>query len=57
MIVVWVRIKYTLLDTEYTIIITVLNPNNSESLTTKSILIVFHLTFGTASGISSPSSD
>lgn len=55
--VVWIRIKYTLLDIEFITVITMLNPDNSRSSMTKSTLMVFHLVFGTASGVSSPSSN
>ena len=55
-IVVWVEIKYALLKTEFTIIITTLYPNNSGSLITKSTLMVFYLVFGIASRDSSLSS-
>ena len=53
--VIWVRIKYTFFDTKSTIVITVLNSVDSESFTTKLILIVFYLVFGIGSGCSSPS--
>ena len=39
---------------ESTTVIITQNPINSESFTTKSILIVYHLIFGTASRFSSP---
>ena len=56
-IVVWVRIKYTILNTESTIVITILNSNNSRSFITKFILIVLYLTFGIVNKFSFPSSN
>ena len=54
-IVVWVEMKCTLLETKLTTIITTLYPNNSRSSTMKSILIVSYLVFGIASRVNSPS--
>jgi len=47
--------KYALLKTESTTVITVSYPNNSESSTTKSILMVSYLAFGIANEVNSPS--
>jgi len=55
-IVVWVRIRYTILNTESTIVITISNPNDSRISITKFILIVFYLVFGIANEFSFPSS-
>jgi len=43
--VIWVGIKYILLDIEFTTFITMLNPGDTGSSTTKFILIVSHLAF------------
>jgi len=55
-IVVWVRIRYTILNTESTIVITISNPNDSRISITKFTLIVFYLVFGIANEFSFPSS-
>ena len=51
--VVWVGIKWVLLKTESTSIITVSNPTNSESSTIKLTLMVSNLISGTSSRYSS----
>ena len=51
----WVGIKCTLLETELTMVITISYSDDFRSLTIKSILIVFYLVFGIASGVNSPS--
>ena len=57
MIVVWVRIKYTILNTKSTIVITTSNPNDSRSSITKFILILFYLIFSIANKFNFPSSN
>ena len=44
-IVIYIEMKYILLDSKSTIIIIISNTVNSGSLTIKSILIIFYLVF------------
>jgi len=51
--IMWVEIKWALLKTESTTIITILNPVDFGSSVTKSTLTIFYLAFGTSSKYSS----
>lgn len=52
--VIYIRIKYVLLDTESMTVITMSKPMEFGSSTIKSILIVFHLTLSSKSKYSFP---
>ena len=49
MIIICIEIKWVLLDTEFTTVITVLKLTDSKSLIIKSIMMVFYLVSNTSS--------